>query len=179
MSFNEPTFLDRLSSLHRIIAVVNGMFPDVKIVEDGPPADKPEGRWFVDFARQGHTVTVEITPDMPGFGVSSSDVPSGFGERPDEVLPLAPQMMARVLELLTSQQKTYVSLRTLRETQQMTQTQLAEKLGVQQPAVSKIERAEDPTYLSVRRFVEALGGTLEGVVVHIDGQRYIITPEKP
>ena len=43
----------------------------------------------------------------------------------------------------------------------MTQEQLAEKLGIQQAAISRFERREDITLSSLKRFVAALGAELE------------------
>lgn len=49
----------------------------------------------------------------------------------------------------------------LRDALQFTQQQLAEELGVQQAAISKLERRPDHLVSTLRRFVEAMGGELE------------------
>src|SRR5262245_47672052 len=49
----------------------------------------------------------------------------------------------------------------LREARALTQTQLAESLGVNQAHVSKIERRADMYVSTLRRFVEAMGGELD------------------
>lgn len=56
---------------------------------------------------------------------------------------------------------TAVRLVELRTEQGLTQAQLAERLGVSQENVSRIERAEDTQLSTIRRYVEALGGSLE------------------
>jgi DNA-binding Xre family transcriptional regulator len=43
----------------------------------------------------------------------------------------------------------------------VTQVQLAERLGMTQENVSRIERAEDTQLSTIRRYVEGLGGQLE------------------
>jgi transcriptional regulator with XRE-family HTH domain len=56
---------------------------------------------------------------------------------------------------------TALTLHELRKTRAVSQAQLARKLAVGQPAVAKIERRSDMYVSNLRRYVEALGGTLE------------------
>ncbi len=67
-------------------------------------------------------------------------------------------------------------LRALRVLTEHTQAQIAASLGVKQPSVHKIEQQSDLYLSTLRRFVEAAGGTLELVVklpgmspVHLTG----------
>lgn len=57
----------------------------------------------------------------------------------------------------------------LRQARQMTQVTLAELLDTSQPEVSKIERRTDVYVSTLRRYVEAMGGTLEIVAQFPDG----------
>ena len=59
----------------------------------------------------------------------------------------------------------------LRVDQGVSQVQLADRLGVTQPAVSKIEHAEDMRISTLRAYVEGLGGTLSVEVVLADRSR--------
>ena len=52
------------------------------------------------------------------------------------------------------------SLRALREVADLTQADLAKRLGVGQAAVSKIENRGDVQISSLKKYVEALGATL-------------------
>lgn len=52
-------------------------------------------------------------------------------------------------------------LKALRLLTQRSQAQIARSLGVKQPSVLKIERQTDLYLSTLRRFVEAAGGTLE------------------
>ena len=54
-----------------------------------------------------------------------------------------------------------LSLIELRKAHRCSQAELAEKLGIQQSAVSKLERRADMYLSSLRSLVEAMGGTLE------------------
>jgi transcriptional regulator with XRE-family HTH domain len=50
----------------------------------------------------------------------------------------------------------------------MTQEEVAAKLGVTQPSLSKLENQDDMQVGTLRRLIEALGGELE-IVVHMPG----------
>ena len=74
-------------------------------------------------------------------------------------------------------------LKALRVLAKRTQDQIAQGLGVKQPSVLKIERQTDLYLSTLRRFVEAAGGTLElhielpGTgVIHLKGMGELTTP---
>lgn len=67
------------------------------------------------------------------------------------------QVEARSAELHTEVE----GLKALRKLAARSQEQIAQALGVTQPAVVKIERQADLYLSTLRRFVEAAGGTLE------------------
>jgi DNA-binding XRE family transcriptional regulator len=52
-------------------------------------------------------------------------------------------------------------LKALRELAERSQEQIAQALGIKQPSVLKMERQTDLYLSTLRRFVEAAGGTLE------------------
>lgn len=49
----------------------------------------------------------------------------------------------------------------LRRQEKLTQVKLAKALGISQAAVSKLERQSDMSIRTLRRYVEAAGGSLE------------------
>ena len=53
------------------------------------------------------------------------------------------------------------TLRKLREARERSQEEIAEKLGVQQAAVSKIERRTDMYISTLRKLIQAMGGDLD------------------
>jgi DNA-binding XRE family transcriptional regulator len=67
-------------------------------------------------------------------------------------------------------------LRGVREALDVTQMQAAERSGLAQSEISKIERGslDDRELGTLRRYVEGIGGKLETVVVLPAGQRFII-----
>ena len=52
-------------------------------------------------------------------------------------------------------------LKALRKLARRSQEQIAQSLGIKQPSVLKIERQTDLYLSTLRRFIEAAGGTLE------------------
>lgn len=77
---------------------------------------------------------------------------------------LPPERRAKVLERAEVLRREVEGLRALRVLAERTQEQIAASLGVKQPSVHKIERQSDLYLSTLRRFVEAAGGTLELVV---------------
>ena len=67
------------------------------------------------------------------------------------------EVETRTLELRTEVE----GLKGLRLIAKRSQAQIAQGLGVKQPAVLKMERQTDLYLSTLRRFVEAAGGTLE------------------
>ena len=57
-----------------------------------------------------------------------------------------------------------ITLRHLREKLGLSQSELAQRLDVQQPAISKLERRQNLELNTLRSVVNALGGTIEIIV---------------
>ena len=62
-----------------------------------------------------------------------------------------------------------ITLRTMRLERGLTQREVAEQMGVQRPAVSKMERKADMSTGRFTEFVEALGGRWQIKVSFADG----------
>ena len=56
--------------------------------------------------------------------------------------------------------RSQMPLHDIREAMRLSQVQLGESLGVEQPAIAKMEKRADMYVSTVRRFIEAMGGTL-------------------
>ncbi|MHB8268972.1 XRE family transcriptional regulator [Bradyrhizobium sp.] len=72
----------------------------------------------------------------------------------------SPERKARVAARVT-QLKADMPLHELRRARERSQEDLARELNVGQPAVAKLERRADMYVSNLRRYVEALGGSLE------------------
>jgi transcriptional regulator with XRE-family HTH domain len=66
------------------------------------------------------------------------------------------RLAARITEL-----KADMALHELRQAREQSQDELARMLKVGQPAVAKLERRTDMYVSNLRRYIEALGGSLE------------------
>ena len=84
------------------------------------------------------------------------------GRRPFSELTKAfsPERKARVAAHVSAL-RTDMALHELRQARERSQEDLARELKVGQPAVAKLERRTDMYVSNLRRYVEALGGSLE------------------
>lgn len=128
----------------------------------------PRGRWTLDLAHDDWAVTVIWFPGT-GFGVTAGALGDdhGYGEGPDRRYPddnaevIAAEIVSLLLERRRSARPRGVVLRELRTQLGLSQVELADRLGVQQSAVSKLERREDMSVSSLIRVIESMGGELE------------------
>jgi hypothetical protein len=149
-------------SIAKLVRSLRKQIPSASVAVDAP--SKPSGNWFVDLKVGRRAFAIEFRSAL-GFGLSSVGARNdGYGEGPDEFLPDEDALVARVQRLLKTGAATEPDrirfLQELRTRRNVAQTTIAERLGVRQPTVSKIERREDLSLSTLRRFVEALGGEL-------------------
>lgn len=75
------------------------------------------------------------------------------------------QLVLAMAKELTAEEK---SLRQIRRAREYSQATLAELLGMNQGDLSKFERRTDAYLSTIRRYIEAMGGTLELVATFPD-----------
>jgi len=83
------------------------------------------------------------------------------------------QRKAKIAEQ-TQQLKSEMALNELREAFSLTQGELASKLNVKQPAISRLEKRSDMYISHLREVVEAMGGELE-ITARFNGNEVKIT----
>lgn len=81
---------------------------------------------------------------------------------------MSPEAQAKVAQL-TEQMIAEMPLEHLRAARQLTQTNLAQVLGVNQSAISKLEKRSDMYLSTLRSYIEAMGGTLDIQAVFPEG----------
>ena len=133
--------------------------PSVATQIDRPA--NPEGLWCLDLRKENQLIVIEWRPGR-GFDISSGT--GGYGEGPDEVHATPAAVEARLKELLDSGKETTpphsVLVQRLRELRGFTQEQIADRMGIRQATVSRIERGD--MYLStLSRLVASMGGKLQ------------------
>lgn len=72
-----------------------------------------------------------------------------------------------------------LALAELREARDLTQVQLAKRLGIDQGAVSKIERRSDMYLSTLRNVVTAMGGKLELTARFPSGDAHLVAFQAP
>jgi DNA-binding XRE family transcriptional regulator len=134
-------------------------FPTASLTIDRPGV--ASGGWFLDATLQSHLVVVEWRADR-GFGVSTPSE-DDYGAKPDEVYGTADAAYNRIVELLLSQTNTVpgLTLQQIRDSRQLSQAELAQKLKINQGAVSRLERRSDMRLRTLRNLISAMGGELQ------------------
>lgn len=90
-----------------------------------------------------------------------------MGRTLDELIASLPQERQDEIEVRFQELRQEVeSLRELRQIAGKVQAEIAAKLHIKQPSVSRIEKQTDMYLSTLRSYVEAIGGTLE-LVVHL------------
>lgn len=85
-----------------------------------------------------------------------------MGRTVDELMTALPAARRASVEARTAELIAEVEgLKAFRQLAERSQEQMAESLGIKQPSVHKIEKQTDLYLSTLRRFVEAAGGTLE------------------
>ncbi len=85
-----------------------------------------------------------------------------MGRTLDEIMERLPAERRAAIDIRTEELLQEVEgLKALRVLADRSQEQIAEALGIKQPSVHKIERQTDLYLSTLRRFIEAAGGTLE------------------
>ena len=99
---------------------------------------------------------------------------------------LAPDPRERLKAEAERLHKESLTLQDLRKRKALTQTQLAETLGIRQATVAQMEKRSDLLISTLRSYVEAMGGRLDLVVafpdrvaVHLEGPGEVHTLKLP
>ena len=97
------------------------------------------------------------------------------GHRPFNELTknFTPERRARVAAKAAALREA-MTLEELRKARSLSQDEVADALAVGQPAVAKLEKRGDMHVSNLRRYIEALGGTLE-ITAHFDKTTVVIS----
>jgi predicted XRE-type DNA-binding protein len=96
----------------------------------------------------------------------------------EELNTLPPKRRKYIEERAEQMRLEEVTLKHLREKLGLSQSELAERLEIQQPAVSKLERRHNLELNTLRSVVNALGGTIE-IIVRVPDREPILLADSP
>lgn len=158
-----------MNPIEQLRSDLTSRFPDASVELD-PPADE-SGLWQLDVRpSHGPWVVVEWKADR-GFGVSTPDE-DDYGSKPDELYPNAKAAYDRVVRLILSGGRTEppaaVRLGEIRQARGLSQSQVAERAGIKQAAVARIEGRDDILLSTLNRIITAMGGSVS-IQVHFPG----------
>lgn len=146
------------TAVRQFLEALETMHPGLSVVcEKGGLAT---GDWWMDVGHASGSFAVHWEPGA-GFGLHPASAEAVLGELPPERYADTAMLLRRVEQLLDDGTVGVVGLRDLREVQGLSQAELAARLGIQQAAVSKVERRQDLHLDTLSAIVTALGGTLE------------------
>ncbi len=161
-----------MNQIERLRDDLTRQFRDIETEIDAP--DEAGDPWFLDIRRAGNgapIIVVEWRPDR-GFGVSTPR-DDEYGAGPDETYPNARTALDRVVGLIVSGGETSppvaVRLAELRQARGLSQEQLAERSGVHQASISRLESRDDILISTLRKIVNAMGATLSIRALFPDG----------
>ena len=160
-----------MNQIERLKGDLARRFPDLAIEIDAPANEA--GPWFLDIRRAGSEtpVVVEWRSDR-GFGVSTPSR-DDYGGGPDEVFPNVKATLDRVVQLILSGGSSVtpeaVRLAELRQLRGISQAELAERAGLGQPSIARIEGRDDIQVSTLARVCAALGARLRIEAVFPDG----------
>jgi len=146
------------AAVRQFLEALETMHPGLSVVTERG-GDKT-GDWWIDVGHRSGSFVVHWEPES-GFGLHPASEEAAYGEQPSERYGDTAMLLRRVEQLIGDGEVGTVGLRGLRELNGLSQAELADRLGVQQAAVSKVERRQDLHLDTLTAIVKALGGTLE------------------
>lgn len=162
-------------ALNTFIKLVSNAVPNAKILVDEP--DSKDGSYWIDVRSGQRHFTLQLRPGK-GFGLFHAN--AGYGEGPAEIYKTPKLAARRMIGLLpvTAAKPQGLDLKQLRELYEQTQSGLAVKAGVKQPAISRLEqRGEEVKVTTLANIIEKLGGKLELRACFKDAEFPIVVKE--
>jgi DNA-binding XRE family transcriptional regulator len=153
-----------MNLIERMRDELAGRFPDLRFDIDAPMLET--GNWHLD-VRRGDGTLFLVAEWRPARGIGVSVLrpdEMNYGLGPDEVYTDTSQAKERIIHLIESGEPTVrpseVRLAELRQSRGLSQAELAERVGVKQANISRIEGRDDLKVSTLVKVVEAMGATL-------------------
>jgi len=145
-------------TIEQLKHLLNDRLPNCTVALDAP--DREPGNWWIDVGLGKRRLTLEYRPEK-GFGIFNQA--AGYGEGPAEVYRTPDLAARRIAQLMSTARAKHprLTLKDLRELFEYSQIELADKVGVQQSAISRFEQRSEVKLGTLAAAVKALGGELE------------------
>jgi DNA-binding Xre family transcriptional regulator len=153
--------MNRIESMRDELAA---RFTRMRFEIDAPIKETAE--WVLDVLNQAGSLFLVIQwRPLQGFGISTPATDnSDYGSGPDEVYTDPSLALDRIVHLIetggVTEPPIAVRLAELRQSRGLSQAALAERAGVKQANISRIEGREDLKISTLTRVVAAMGATL-------------------
>jgi hypothetical protein len=148
---------------HQVVAfesLIRSEFEHATLSVDKPR--DPKGEWWFDFKLDAFKTSV-VWRQAQGFGVFTSE--GSYGSRPDEVYRTPDLVVRRLVQLVANWRSNAsiggLCLREVRTLVDKAQVDLAERLKVDQGAISRLENRSDTLISTLIAYVQAMGGELQ------------------
>jgi DNA-binding Xre family transcriptional regulator len=162
-----------MNSIERMQADLSCRFPALTIEVDHPELET--GFWDMDISRSGTFLMSINWCEKDGFFFSTPK-PDDLWSAPDEHVVDYDQALARIVHLLETGGETIpplpVRLAELRQARGLTQTELAERAGLAQANLSRVENQDDMKLGTLQKIVTAMGASLSIVAKFPDGSNW-------
>lgn len=159
-----------MNPLQLLQADLVARFPDLTIEVDEPDLDT--GFWSMDIRRGGKFLMSAEWRAKDGFNFSTPKPDDLWGPH-DEHLADYDQALARIVHLLATGGETVpplaVRLAELRQARGLSQSEVAERAGLAQANLSRVESQDDMRLGTLQKIVTAMGASLSIVARFPDG----------
>jgi DNA-binding XRE family transcriptional regulator len=150
-----------MNQIEQLRTVLSCAFPKAEIVLAQPL--HADGFWSMDVrVPGGYHLAIEWREES-GFSLTA-DAEHGYGEPADEHYGDFESALLRSVKLIMLRAETVapyaVRIKELRQKLNLTQEEMAKRMGVNQAAVSKLEGRDDAHVATLHKYAHALGGRL-------------------
>ena len=162
-----------MNPIERMQAELSARFSDLSIEVDHPEFDT--GFWDMDISRADEFLMNVNWRAKDGFEFSTPK-PDDLWSPHDEYLADYDQALARIAHLLETGGETIppltLRLAELRQARGLTQSELAERAGLAQANLSRVENQDDMKLGTLQKIVTAMGASLSIVAKFPDGSHW-------
>jgi len=162
-----------MNPIQRLQAELSARFPDLTIEVDSPSLET--GYWDMDISHDNKFLMSVNWREQNGFEFSTPK-PDDLWSPHDEYLADYDQALARIAHLLATGGETVpplaLRLAELRQARGFSQAEVAERAGLAQANLSRVENQDDMKLGTLQKIVTAMGASLSIIARFPDGSNW-------